>query len=314
MADLFRLTAKVSAEQAAQPSTKLGTDSLTVGPGEVSFTIEPVAEPKPSRATLNHEGSTSGGLEFPRSPSGEVEPLELERTPDDSGEYKAVVWYIAPDTNTEQSVETNSFHLVIAAEDADNQLGGEDSVKETAIGNYDAAFTYVVLALALVACVAISWATWSVIQKIQLPEVGGVTDAPIFGTWSERTGAITFLVALAAGVVMLLTGAWLAALETRGRLRLRLPPASPDDVGRGEVSDSLNALANVADKFKTVRGSIAVLLVGAAVVGSALWAAAATVGNMSRLPTPAVTESAEPSPIADPPPSPPPSSGNNTGG
>lgn len=282
MPELFKLKAESASKEQALPGALDGNDKLTIEPGKVVFSILPSNGLKASKAKLNLQGGPSVTHDFVLL-LDEIQPLPLDLSPESSGDYLALVTYRPPGSEEETAVETNKVTITVKPKPGDPQHdeNGSDPVRETSIGGYDKVFTYVLLAIVVVACLAVSWAVWSEIQKISLPN-SAETDAKLFGTWAERTASIIILVALGAGIVVLLLGSWLAGLETRGRLLLQVPV--PGNGGsRGEVSDSLKALAEVLEKLKTVRGSIAVLFVGAVVVGAACWAAAsiATHGNSS---------------------------------
>lgn len=291
MPELFKLVAESSTGVLARAGTVAGEAKLTIKPGKVKFNIEPSNGLKASSAKLNQQGGSGGFRDFTVS-GNNVVPLELELSTEGSSDCQALVTYKSTESGADVEVTTNKVNITVDSGAPNGEENGGAPVNETSIGGYDKVFTYVLLAIVVVACLAISLAVWTVVQRILLPN-SAETGVELFGTWAERTAAITILVALGAGVVVLLLGAWLAALETRGRLHLRVPVEKT----RGGVSESLKALAEVIEKFKTVRGSIAVLIVGAVVVGAACWAAAsmATIGN-SPSPT-GGTESPATSPV-----------------
>ncbi|MDQ0663385.1 hypothetical protein QFZ35_001883 [Arthrobacter ulcerisalmonis] len=297
MPELFKLEAKsVATNEKALPDTEGGNAKLTIEPGKVMFSILSGDGLKPSKAKLNLQDGPQGPRNFPFS-QNEIQPLPLDLSSESaSGDYVAFVAYKPSDSAEEAEVQTEAVSITVKPKSklSDPNEDAGDRVRETSIGGYDNIFTYVLLAIVVVACVAVSWAAWSVILRIPLPN-SPITDEKLFGTWAERTAAITILVALAGGLVVLLLGSWLAGLETRGRLHLKVP-VTGNGGPRGEISDSLKALAEVLEKLKTVRGSIAVLFVGAVVVGSACWAAA-SIATQGNAPSPA-GGSASPTPQA----------------
>lgn len=297
MGNVFKLTFEVSRELAAHPKTVISEDALTLQSGSVTFVIKPTGTLKPSSAVLNRQEGSEGPVNFPLAEDGSVAPLALELVAGASGKYMALVKYKAEGSNEEKVEETNAIDVTVLSTIDELDPANQESVKETSIGDYDKFFTYITLALVAVACSAILWTVGTVIRRISLPET--VTDdAEVFGTWSERAGSITTLLALGAGMVLLVLGAWLAALETRGRLRLRMTSGGSDKgTPRGaDLSASIKALAEVIEKFKTVRGSIAVLIAGTFVVAAACWSVASMASERLAEGTDAATPTSTPSP------------------
>ena len=75
----------------------------------------------------------------------------------------------------------------------------------------------------------------------------------------------------AAGVAITLVGAWLAALETRGRLTLPKTTEAPKPDPDGGRGPDLAAAVKVLEVFKFLRGTTAVIVAGALIVGGALF-------------------------------------------
>jgi hypothetical protein len=145
-------------------------------------------------------------------------------------------------------------------------------VNEIAIGEYDARFAYASLAvaggLALLFFIVISAAAFAIPLGSVDPSTGGPVDVP-FG---DRVRVVVALFGLALGGAVALLGAWLAALETRGRLRavIALDPDRGDGLD-ALGTDRLDALAAVLEKARRLRGAIAVIAAGAIIVVISVW-------------------------------------------
>ncbi|KQW07613.1 hypothetical protein ASC66_01030 [Leifsonia sp. Root4] len=205
----------------------------------------------------------------------------------------------------EGGAETAAENVVeITEPEAEGAEGTEaadgEGVSETSIGEFDWVFTYLSLVVVVAAAAAIAWITATIIGTITLPAEDATTsiDDPANGTFAVRIAAMISLIAAAAGICLSLFGAWQAALETRGRLRVILPPVELDDGTRGVSEEQLKGVAEVIDKLRRVRGSIVVVIVGAAITGAGLWVAASTAAD-STPKTPAATST--PTPSAPPP-------------
>ncbi len=178
-------------------------------------------------------------------------------------------------------------------------------VMELEPGVYDEAFartTGIVAAVAggafiLIALVSISR------FPLQADQVT-VASGWVTNTVAERIAGAVQLLALGLGAVLLVIGAWQAALEVRGRLTLKIT-ATGEDTTRGVAPADLGeAVAKVLEVLRGARGTIATLAVGALVVLGALWSAA-YVASSSHGPQPAPSSSSSSTP---PPASPSPAS------
>jgi len=101
-------------------------------------------------------------------------------------------------------------------------------------------------------------------------------DAQMAPDYGETTAFIAFLVLASLATILLLVGAYLGALETRGRLRRRVEPGSivvtmeKAKVGLSsagtpiDVEKVIDASAGLLDKIGFLRGATAVI--GAAVI------------------------------------------------
>lgn len=155
------------------------------------------------------------------------------------------------------------------------RVSAEDSPSEVEIGELDRPFAYVTLAFVAVVTVAIAIAVWSVISRVHLPAANAlVADGQtVDGMFGQRAGFIGLVVAAGVGAILLVIGAWLASLETRGRLRVRVSGEQPPKRGiKGPIStDVLNAVEKILDKLRRMRGSIAVVSAGLIIVVLATW-------------------------------------------
>ncbi|MFI7067351.1 hypothetical protein ACIBL3_40605 [Kribbella sp. NPDC050124] len=141
----------------------------------------------------------------------------------------------------------------------------DDKVSETAPGEYDPRFTWISGLSAAGAALLTVILLAVVLFGIDLPApVSTVADdQQVTGTWAQRFAGILALVLAVIGAVLVFGGLWLAALEARGRLRTQLA------VERG----ALDGVPEVLDKARLLRGTIAVLVAGVAVL-----VVAATIG------------------------------------
>ena len=166
-------------------------------------------------------------------------------------------------------------------------------VAEVAPGQYDQRFAvgvgllFVLAALALVTLVfrVVDWLPDSseLVNQADVSQTDG-TSAPSESLAEFRLAIVACVAILAIGFggVVLLSGAGMAALETRGRLWLRKPSGQPepeDDAepgGRGWTKlaelgpEMLEAVKKVIDSGKLVRGAALVVMAGVAVILASL--------------------------------------------
>ena len=114
-------------------------------------------------------------------------------------------------------------------------------------------------------------------------------DQLLDGTFGQRVASIVIVIGAGFGGILLVVGAWLAAIETRGRLRAPLKGgAGAKGAGDGLAADQLNAIANIFDKARRLRGSISVVIAGFLILAIAMWGVNAMTGA-APAPTPTVT-------------------------
>lgn len=168
----------------------------------------------------------------------------------------------------------------------------DDGPSELEIGELDRPFAYVTLVFVAAVAAAIGAAVWSVISRVELPGPGVVfsTDQVVDGTFGQRAAFIVLINGAGIGGITLAIGAWLAAIETRGRLRAPVKAGAPSKgAGVGVEAAELDAIANIVDKARRLRGSMAVVIAGGVVLAISMWG----VIPMSRA-------APEPSPTATP--------------
>lgn len=178
-------------------------------------------------------------------------------------------------------------------------------VLELEPGVYDEAFARTTgIAAAVAAGAFILIALLSITRfPIQADQVT-VASGWVTNTLAERVAGVVQLLALGLGAVLLVIGAWQAALEVRGRLTLKVTATGGDTTRGVAPADLGDAVAKVLEVLRGARGTIATLAVGALIVLGALWSAA-HVASTSHGPQPAPSSSSSPTP---PPTSPPPAS------
>ncbi len=153
-----------------------------------------------------------------------------------------------------------------------------DDVLEPKVGEMDPVFAYVTLAVLGVFALVFLIIAWHTVASITLPQVNGVHHRAAYGSWSERIASIVSILALAVGTVVIFIGAWLGALETRGRLRQRTQTAKlfQSHAAGGLTSAELANLSDILDKASKLRGAIAVVVAGTLIVLCSLWSATST--------------------------------------
>lgn len=185
--------------------------------------------------------------------------------------------YSARATTLDGSSHTSNS---LSLQPAEGEQADDDTVSAIEIGEIDRPFALILLGVMTFFAAGILWITWRTISRIALPAstVMGENET-VFGTWAERSETFVQVVALGGGLVVLLAGAWMAAIETRGRLRI-----PTDAVGintkTGERSpldaESAEAIGIILGKARRLRGALAVVIAGVLVVGFAVWGASGT--------------------------------------
>jgi hypothetical protein len=143
----------------------------------------------------------------------------------------------------------------------------DKGVSEIEIGEYDKAFAR---ASGIVFAVLAIAGLFLLIRDVSLELPGLTGDAPTSGTYSERLRAFAVIGSLGMGIPLLAAGAWLASLEVRGRLRrpVTVTLASDTEAKRGAIDE----VSKVLDSATKLRGTVAVLVAGTALILGTLWA------------------------------------------
>ena len=142
-------------------------------------------------------------------------------------------------------------------------------------GEWDWAFAVVT---GVVVAAATAVALYALTRNIHLklpPKPGKSAAAP---TYSEALRASVVIGVLCLGVVTVALGVWMAGLEGRGRLRRTVTvtpvPVPVDEGKRGTLTDPsavLDGASKIIDSASKLRGTIAVLVVGAVLILGTLW-------------------------------------------
>lgn len=177
---------------------------------------------------------------------------------------------------------------------------GGPAVNELQVGELDRPFLYITLGFVALLSLAVAAAVWNVIGRVELPEAEAIeTGKAIVGTWGERVASVVLMIGLGAGIIVMFIGAWLGAIETRGRLRANL--SKDPNKGFSATSDELKAIAEILDKARRLRGSIVVVLSGAFIAAISIWGVNAMAGDgATPAPTNSTTSTVKPTPIPTP--------------
>ncbi len=172
------------------------------------------------------------------------------------------------------AVELTEAPITTPAQPGANQNPEPDTDKpaELEVGELDRPFAYITFfAFVVPVSVAIGWLVWSIVSRVAFPDPG-VTSADvgavIDGTFLERAATMLLLTGAGLGGIVLIAGVWLAALETRGRLR---KAAKPGDTTRGIDTSVVDKIPAVLKAASTLRGTMATIIAGAALVAVAMW-------------------------------------------
>ena len=192
-----------------------------------------------------------------------------------SGADQRGLYIAATKSNGGPEVKSNRVSLEAAAAAEASEEEDDGSVSEVEVGEMDKPFAYVSLLVVAAFSAAIIWVSWRIVSRIALPASAVIEkNAETFGTWDERSASIVHILALAGGLVTLLVGAWLAAIETRGRLRIPTVAVNSQTGERGQIdAKTAEAVGAILGKARRLRGAIAVVVAGVFVVGFAVWGA-----------------------------------------
>lgn len=150
--------------------------------------------------------------------------------------------------------------------------GGGDANQaiEVEPGQYDGKFALLSgLALLLLSLIVLNefWGRW---PKIEMSP-STLTDGRAVDTKAEQGFIFIAMLGVAIAAVLLIAGAWLGALETRGRLTVRLPvPSGTRGPDRGLVESAIENADKILGRLTLMRGTIAVITAGIAILLMAL--------------------------------------------
>ncbi|HVK23000.1 MAG TPA: hypothetical protein VM677_16705 [Actinokineospora sp.] len=164
------------------------------------------------------------------------------------------------------ATESDPVTITLAEAKPEQQANDAKSVSEIEAGELDGPFLWATFAVTVVGVIVLFH-----LASHQIRFLNGLTAAWTEESFPERSAGQLQFIALMCGVGLLLVGGWLAALETRGRLRTVNSP-KPGEAA-GDAADSPGKQASVVlDSLTLARGTIATLFIGAALVLAALWA------------------------------------------
>lgn len=158
------------------------------------------------------------------------------------------------------------------------QPPAQPGVAEVAVGEYDGRFALGVGALTLILGVLVTARVFDGAGKVKSPTTIDAQGA------AQVSGATLAWAMLGVGALLLLAGAAMAALETRGRLRRGNQP-----VVRSADATQLEALAKILTSASALRGSVATLVAGVLIVLSASYMGAKVGAPPSPTPTSTAT-------------------------
>ncbi|WP_406048116.1 hypothetical protein [Kribbella sp. NBC_00889] len=272
---------KLSAEGggSAAETTESGQMILQVPSGtEVTLTagVDPVDPANPARFEWNRDGAALA--------AGTPNPYVFSAAEDSWGEYQVIA--------TVNGSTLTSAAVSLTERAAEEQPKPDTTVAEVAPGEYDPKFALISGIAAGLAAVLTGGLLVYLLLDIDLPGTISIVgdNQQVTGTWAQRFSGILALVLVVIGAILIFGGLWLAALETRGRLRAQQAIAE-----RG----ALDGVAEVLDKAKGLRGTIAVLAAGVAILVVASGIAIRLAGAESGA-DPQVNPSAPATPSASP--------------
>ena len=259
------------------------------------FTLSADGKPITSPTIIRQENSAKI-VEFDTA-EGEKLTARYEVTPESYGTFTAK-GTIDGKEETSNAVKLEKSTITNQAGTPDPQ-SDDDSPAEIEVGELDRPFAYLTFFfLVLPVTVAAGWAVWSVVSRVLLPDAGAQIpdDVMLDGTYGQRVATIVLIIAAGFGGIVLTIGAWLAAIETRGRLRARLrggPSTKGADTGVGAAE--LEKIPGILREARRLRGTISVIIAGSLILALAVWGVNALTGSAPS-PDPTVTVTVGPSP------------------
>lgn len=261
MGDLVGVTLKVEGAEASQKPD--GSLSAEV-PADASKTITLKAATNPADVTVTWSWTKD---ETPL-PSQDGPTNSFPFTDQTKGTYVVTAKAADGTTKNSNAVTLSPLGPVSPGASGDSAAGAAagQAVVEAEIGEYDAKFAYVTLAVLVGLTVSVLFLLTKG-MGLRLP--GLAAEAPKSGTYGERLRAYAVFATASGGLVALGLGCWMAAIEARGRLRRKVSLSAPAATGSRGVAEEA---AKILDAASRLRGTIAVIVAAVVLMLGALWA------------------------------------------
>lgn len=293
MALEIKTTAATKVAGVATVESPLTVPAGTVVVFTAMVTPTPTTDPVPDTLALYAGDSATGATLKKGATVNDVTTYSAEYTPTADSEYQA-----RDGANAAAAGDTSVTIKVTPVTPAP----ATDPLDDLKNGLFDKGFTARTGAVALLLALVVVVLTARGVAAVELPARTAVlTDTEIpFGTFPERVAAIVAISALGLGALVLIVGAWMGLLETRGRLKL-VPATTVEvpnaehvgimDLGTpaGALKDILTSGGALMDSFKGMRATAAALFCGAVVVLAALWSVTSVADNSTPTPTTTTT-------------------------
>lgn len=255
-----------------KPSVNVGTITTptlilgaTVSPKPEILAPEPLVTIKKDTVVTFRVSST---VPFPRPQlfAGQATELEMAFTARDgaelskewTGPYKFVA-QPPSDVYAQSKLDGTPVHSkpIRITVEGDGNGTNPDKPAELEVGEYDQEFAGKTgAAFRTLAFVLAAYVGWIILWT--MPVGGAGTQGG--GTWNERVVAAGSALVLGVGLLAVLTGVWMAALEVRGRQRSRVVGSSGGSRGLGgiDVAD----IERLTKALGKARGTVAAFVVG----------------------------------------------------
>ncbi len=199
-------------------------------------------------------------------PTGETPVTGVLYLADHGKVYRAHIY------KTELDDQVTVAPQEVAAPGGAKAIDGPDQAIEISPGQYDGVFAWwsggAVFRLSILVLNEF-WKRWPTVTMTPAT----VKDGHVLDTVADQGFVLLVMLCAAIACVILLVGAWLGALETRGRLTLRVPLGPTERDGSDPVTVAAAAIENadkILGRLTLMRGSIAVITAGIAILLMAL--------------------------------------------
>lgn len=196
--------------------------------------------------------------------------------------------------------DSNALQLKqqVAADESEEEAGGGENVVLPPIGEWSRGFAWVTGITAAVLYIVVVGAVIQRLVDIGVPDqvlnVG--ENQEISGTFGESLAATLLLLGVALGALLTVFGGWMAALEVRGRMTSK-PVVAPVGVARGPEGVDIPGMI---DKAAKLRGTVATLLAGVAIMLGVVWGAGKLADEETPPTTTTTTQPGQPATPAQP--------------